>query len=51
MPEYYPMRKVRTFRSDGLCLGLKPESQEEQNGPHTPQTGFATQILGLKKRC
>ena len=42
---------VRTVRSDSSCLGLKSESQEEQKGPHTPQTCFATQVPGLKKQC
>ena len=43
--------EVRTFRSGFPCLGLKPRSQEEQNGPHTDQTCFATQNPGLKKHC
>ena len=29
---------VRIFRSRFSCSRLKPESQEEQKGPHTPQT-------------
>ena len=43
--------KVRTVRSGFSCLGLKPESQEEQNNPHTPPTCFATHIPGVKKHC
>lgn len=40
---------VRIFPSGFSHWSLKPELQEEQKGPHTPQTCYATQILGLKK--